>query len=313
MDALSHALIGLATAGLSGHQFSLSDPVYLAALLGSLAPDFDIIAQLRSSFSYIRQHRASSHSLPGLGIWSLFIASGIQLFEPQAAFLTTLIWAFAGGLTHIIADYLNTHGSALIWPLKKDRKSHYLLNVFDPVLLFIMLVLFGIGLQPRIYAISTFSALFSYIIIRFYLKRRATSWLQNQFNGQPIANLAVMPSLRRLFFWDFVLETTDSFIIGRIGALYPVIEINRSLPKQSITSYAAMEAKKTVVGNFFQHFTPLIYYEESRTDNFFTVNIYDLRYLINQQFRHRATIIFDEDYVPVASYMFAYGRKIRIS
>ena len=46
MDSLSHALIGIAVAGLSGHQLSLSDPIYIAAILGAQAPDFDIIASL---------------------------------------------------------------------------------------------------------------------------------------------------------------------------------------------------------------------------------------------------------------------------
>lgn len=58
MDSLSHGLIGLAVAGLSGHPFSLNDPIYLATAIGAQAPDFDIIVQLKDNFSYIKQHRA---------------------------------------------------------------------------------------------------------------------------------------------------------------------------------------------------------------------------------------------------------------
>lgn len=312
MDAISHALIGLTVAGLSGQQLSLGDPVYIATLLGSQAPDFDIIAQMRGSFSYIKQHRSSSHSLLGLGIWSLLIACGIQLFTPQAHFSISFLWAFAGGLSHIVADYLNTHGTALFWPYKKERKSCKLLNVFDPILLILMLGILLLNLPPLTHSLVTLLTCGIYIITRLYLRYRAKNWLRQQFSEQQISNIALMPSLKRILFWDFVIETSDSFIVGKIGALYPVIEVKMSLPKNQHISYAAAEAQKTIIGDFFTNFSPLIYFEETYDDHFLSVNIYDLRYFINQQFRHSATIIFNKDYIPVDSYMLSYGRKIKI-
>ena len=312
MDALSHAMIGLTVAGLSGQPLSFHDPIYLATLLGSQAPDFDIIAQMRGSFSYIRQHRAISHSIPGIAMWSILIACSIQLFNPEAHFFTSLLWAFAGSLSHILIDYFNTHGTALLWPFRIERKSCRLLNVFDPILFCIMLGSCLLPFSAFIRSMATLIALFTYILLRIYLRQRAKLWLQSHFDEPALIRLCIMPSLKRLLYWDFVIETVDNYIVGQIGALYPVIEISKSLPKNESNSYAAIEAQKTTVGDFFISFSPLIYYEEIYDNHLLKVNIYDLRYLINQQFRHSATIIFDKDYIPIDSYMLSYGRKIRI-
>lgn len=55
MDTLSHALVGIAIAGLSGHPLTVSDPIYLASILGAQAPDLDIIASVRGKFALLRQ------------------------------------------------------------------------------------------------------------------------------------------------------------------------------------------------------------------------------------------------------------------
>lgn len=312
MDSLSHALIGIAVAGLSGQPLSASDPVYIATILGAQAPDFDIIAHLKGSLAYLRQHRAFSHSIAGLAIWSFLIASGIHLFMPLTNTLLLFGWAFAGGLSHVLIDYFNTHGTAILWPFQKVRKSCHLLNVFDPVLLVLMLSPFGYKLTITHLSMAIFATIFLYIISRLYFRHRAAKWLNHYFDDYQIARIAVMPSLKRIFFWDFVLETENRYFIGQIGALYPVLEIKTTLPKQTEISDRTAEAQKTPIGDFFSTFTPFIYYEEQQEINAIKVNIYDLRYIINKQFIHSATIFFGENNIPYDSYMQSYGRKIKV-
>ncbi|MEG6585794.1 metal-dependent hydrolase [Dendrosporobacter sp. 1207_IL3150] len=312
MDTLSHALIGIAVAGLSGHQPAIDNPIYIAAVLGAQAPDFDIIAQLRGSFAYIRQHRAFSHSLPGVVLLSILLTGGIHLFYPQANIVELLFWAFAGGLSHIIIDYFNTHGTSVLWPIRRERKSCKLLNVFDPILIIAMLALFLPKLTPKEHSLITFLFITIYILVRIYLRTRAARWLRYEYANQAIFRVEVMPSLKRLLFWDFVIETSDSFIIGQIGALHPKLEQKLCLPKNQNNSNAALYAQKTTVGDFFNSFSPLIYIEETQHDNIFRVNIYDLRYLINKQFRHSATVVFDKNLVPIDAYLLSYGRKIKV-
>ena len=312
MDSLSHALIGIAVAGFSGHQLSLSDPIYLATILGAEAPDFDIIAGLKGNLSYLRQHRAFSHSIPGLAIWSILIGAILHFFMPQTNIFSLLGWAFAGGLSHIMIDYFNTHGAAILWPFRRERKSLGLLNVVDPILLVLMMGLYPLNLTMNQLSLSTFFIIISYIIFRSLLRTRAKKQLKDLFDSQKITQMSVMPSFKRILFWDFVLETEDHYLVGQLGALYPVLEINANLPKQKTISNFTIQAQKTPLGDFFTNFTPFIYFEEEQNTNSLSVNIYDLRYVLNKQFIHHATIIFDSNKLPTASYMHSYGRTMKI-
>lgn len=310
MDTLSHALIGLAVAGLSGHPISPHDPVYIATGLGAQAPDFDIIAQLRGNMSYLRQHRAFSHSFPGLAVWSTLIAAGLYFSMPKTNFLFLWVWAFFGGLSHIAIDYFNTHGAALFWPFCRRRMTCNILNVFDPVLLTIMLSVYANHLPVREISLCAFSAILLYIGLRLILRYRSTNWLKKHFTEQPLLRISVMPSLRRIFFWDFVIEADSYYLVGQIGALYPVLETYAKLPKH-ILSTAGMRAQQTTLGTFFDHFTPFTYFEEKQEQGVTQVKIYDLRYFF-KDFIHSATITFDKDLLPCDSYMLSYGKKIKV-
>ncbi|MEN6566625.1 MAG: metal-dependent hydrolase [Veillonellales bacterium] len=312
MDTLSHTLIGIAVAGLSGQPATVNDPVYIATLLGAQAPDFDIIALLRGNLAYLKQHRAFSHSFPGLALWSALITIAIHLFMPQSSLLTVFSWAYIGGISHIGIDYFNTHGAAILWPFRADRKSVQLLNVFDPILLSLMLLLYAGDFTPVGLASATLATIIVYIGLRLYLRQQATKWLTANFAAHTVSRITVMPALKRLFFWDFVLETDVRYFIGQISAFYPLVEIHASLPKATEVSSLTVKAQKTPLGDFFSRFTPFIYYEEQLDVDLLKVNIYDLRYIINQQFLHQATIIFNERNIPAISYMHSHGRKFNV-
>lgn len=312
MDSVSHALIGLAVAGLSGHQPAVSDPVYIAAVLGAQAPDFDIIARLWGKMAFLRQHRAFSHSLPGIVLWATAIGAGLSFFMPQAGFFQVLPWALAGGLSHTIIDYFNTHGTAILWPLRKERKSQPLLNVFDPLLLAAMLSLYAFNLSMLQISLLTFAVVALYILSRLLLRRQAVARLEEELPpGAATKRLWVMPSLRRLFSWDFVVETENRHLNGRLDMLYPVPEIQADLPKNA-RGQLIHAAQKTSLGKFFRTFTPFIYFEEHSTADAAQVNIYDLRYYAGEHFIHSATIVFDRDNMPCAAYMHTPGDTVKI-
>lgn len=314
MDTLSHALIGVAVAaGLSGQPITLDNPIYWATVIGAQAPDFDVVALLRGNVAFLRQHRAFSHSIPGVAMWSLLITAAIHLVAPhQSTLIQTLGWAFAGTLSHIAIDFFNTHGIALFWPICKERKSSRLLNVFDPLLLISMLGLYIFNLPAQELSAATFALIISYITARLYLRRRATIWLKKIFGGQNIRHMLIMPSLKRILFWDFLIETDSHHYVGQIGALKPVLQIKADLPKYDVLSPTALKAQSTPLGTFFTTFTPYAYFQEEWDVNVLKVNIYDLRYFLNEQFLHRATIIFNDASIPLTSYLHSEGRTIKI-
>jgi inner membrane protein len=312
MDTLTHGLIGIAVAGLSGHPASIHDPVYMASVLGAQAPDFDIIVQLYGNFSYIRQHRAFSHSIPGLVMWSMLISAGLSFLFSFIHWVKLFAWAFAGGLSHIIVDCLNTHGAAVLWPFCRKRKSLRLLNVFDPVLISLLCSV-TIWKAP-VYQLSlmAFALFLSYIAARMALRQRAASWLHEIFSPKKIRHIAIMPSLTGIFRWDFVLLTEKQHLVGQIGAFSPRVTIFADFPHSSSSSTLTQKAQTTFLGSFFSAFSPYVYFEEHNTGTFPRVNIYDLRYMVNRQFLHRATILFDQNNIPTASFMHSYGRTIKL-
>jgi inner membrane protein len=311
VDSLSHAVFGIAIASMSGQPFSINDPIYLASLLGSQAPDFDIIALLRGNFAFIRQHRAFSHSIPGIIACSTLIAGSLNFFIPSASFYTLFCWALAGAFSHILIDYFNTHGTAILWPVRKERKSLHLLNVFDPILLGVLLSLYLLNMSPLTLGVVTFATLTVYIAIRCYLRYKAKHQLLIHFKDYQIVRLAIMPSLKKVFAWDFILETSDFHYIGQIKSYKGEIEFWLNLPRQNKSSEITEKAKQTLIGKFFCTFTPFAYYEEEYDISSLRINIYDLRYYLNHQFIHRATIIFNEDR-PADVYLYSEGKMIKI-
>jgi len=143
------------------------------------------------------------------------------------------------------------------------------------------------------------------------LRQRATKWLGQQFCDQQVARVWVMPSLKRLFFWDFVVETKSRILNGRIGLLYPAMEIRADFPKHN-HSPLTEEAQKSALGEFFRIFTPFIYFEEHPSADSHTVMIYDLRYFADQHFIHSATIVFNHQNTLCESYIHSLGRTIKI-
>lgn len=310
MDALTHGMIGIALAGLSGQPLAIDNPIYIAAFLGSQAPDFDFLAMIRGGMSYLKQHRAASHSLPGIVLWAALIAIGVSIGCPGSSLVTLFLWAFAGGLSHIALDYFNTHGAALLWPLRKERLSCNLLNVFDPILVLLLLGAYLTGLPMQQVSWISFISMTLYIFLRFLLRIRTTHWLKQEFTDYRLERILVMPSLERIFYWDFVVETDDCYFIGQIGAFYPVLTIKANLPKQHYSTIM-VEAQKTTLAEFFSLFTPFSYFSEYQHEGSMNVRIYDLRYFQNHSFRHSGTIIFDNDNTPSESYIHSYGRKLK--
>ncbi|QDR80159.1 metal-dependent hydrolase [Sporomusa termitida] len=313
MDTLTHALVGIAVAGLSGHPFSMSDPLYIASMIGAQAPDLDILAQLRGNFSYLRQHRAFSHSLSGLVMWSGLIAAGFFVYLPAVSIIEIFFWSFLGGLSHICIDFFNAHGAAVLFPFSRERKSFSLLNVFDPVLLTIMLTVFMQGLAPQATALLFFTTTGMYILLRYLLKLRTIVILGHYFTKSDIIRTLVMPSLKSVLYWDFVIETQSNYFVGSIGTLQPALTLHTKLRKQRL-SPALAGAHKTVLGEFFSAFTPFSYFTEFQAteQQAKLVRIYDLRYFFNHSFLHSATIIYGQDEQPCDSYIQTYGRIIKI-
>src|SRR6056297_2806369 len=104
MDPITHALAGSVVASFSGNSLSLTDPLYLGAILGSVVPDLDIVYQLKGDVSYLKNHRGFSHSIPGLILLSTLISGILFFLFPNIVFSKLLFWTFAGACSHTLLD-----------------------------------------------------------------------------------------------------------------------------------------------------------------------------------------------------------------
>lgn len=312
MDSLSHAFLGVAVAALSGHPLSIHDPVYIAAVLGAEAPDFDILVWVRSHFAYLKAHRAFSHSFPGLLVLAGFftaVACGIGLTADLFAFFG---WFLAGSLSHSLIDYFNTHGVSLLWPLSKIRQTNHLLNVVDPLLWLLFCIPYLISQTPLFISQMTFLVLTFYLLFRAALRRLVTNRLTRLYSLQPIQQLAVMPNLQRIFTWDFVLQSADAYMIGEYSLLTGTLLIRQTLQRQEKHQAVLKLLQDTPLGKFFESFTPFLYWDVKCLESGLLVTCYDLRYYLNQKFVHSGMIRFDHGNQPCISYLYTYNRMIQL-
>ena len=214
MDALTHGLtISLILGGLG------AGSLLFAGILGTIAPDLDILATPLSSRNprrYILIHGGVTHSLAG-GISAALLAFGIALLvavylpilHEGGIVLTTgaVIALISGTLLHIFFDLLAFPGIPLFWPAT-DKK--YTLGIFPGPSLFVFgltlvfLVLFFTGVMD----LSAFR-LYAVIFIAFIAFCAALKLVvSSRLNGITIPT-------RHPLHWLVLEDTGGSYLLSR--------------------------------------------------------------------------------------------------
>ncbi len=313
MDPLTHALVGVGVAALTGDKFALGNPVHLGAVLGALAPDMDIVFRLFGDVPYLTHHRGSSHSIPGVLVMSGVIAAGLWLLlggiNPGLIFL----WTFLGALSHITLDILNSYGAKVLWPFSRKSYTLNLLVLADPVIIALFAGVILWPGMPGLIAEAAFWLALVYLGSRFYLRQRVYRMLERRFAGESILRIIVMPAMVSLWNWSFLIETRESYIIGEIRCFSSQLGIKRILEKvpQNVLIGKALKSK---IGQLFQSFTPYFHISHRLEDGKHIVRFRDLRYFFREDFLHSATVIFDETQTIIDAVFQPYSknRKIRV-
>src|SRR5690625_3530101 len=122
MDTGTHIVMGVAIGGLAtldpvvANGPTLFNAVFIGAIIGSQAPDFDTILKLKNDAIYIRHHLGFTHSIPAMIIWGILIASIIYMFVPQVDFLHLWAWTFVAVILHVLVDVFNAYGTQVLRP-----------------------------------------------------------------------------------------------------------------------------------------------------------------------------------------------------
>ncbi len=313
MDPLTHALVGVGVAALTGDKFSLTNPLHLGAVLGALAPDLDIILQFYGDMPYLTHHRGLSHSIPGVLVTSAGLAFALGLLFGGINPGVIFIWTFLGAVSHIILDILNSYGAKILWPFSQKRYSLNLLVLADPVIITLFAgVIFWPGMS-RAVAGTVFWLALGYLGIRFYMRQKVYRMLWRKYEPEGVRRIAVMPAMVSLWNWSFVVETTDTYIVGEVRCFSFHLGVKKILDKNPKNALMR-KALQSKLGQIFQNFTPYFHIYYCLEDGRHIIRFCDLRYFYREDFLHSATVVFDEAQTIVEAVFQPYSknRKIRI-
>lgn len=292
MDPVTHALVGLGIAGLSGQPLNLADPVYLGACLGAMAPDLDIVYQLKGDVAYLKHHRGFSHSLPGIVALSSGIALLLHLFYPGQSLWIILFWTLLGTLSHGIMDIFNSYGAKMLWPLSNKKLTLNLLNAVDPVII-ITLLLTVCGLGRGTSTAYGLILIAGYIGMRRYIALRLQKRLRAEFDA--VKKVTVMPSLVKFWCWDCLVETGKTIACLEVNSFTGSIKVKRELPKEQHGCSVIQLALDSKLGKMFREFTPHFHVFYRPWQQGYLVKFLDLRYCLKQDFLHSATILINPE------------------
>ncbi|HYM09734.1 MAG TPA: metal-dependent hydrolase [Bryobacterales bacterium] len=136
MTPAAHLLSGYlagkgAPAGKAGRRRVLA-----AALIGSIAPDLDVVPGLLGGWAGAGLHRGATHSFVGAAILAWLIAALLGRKERPLR-LPLFLAAWLGVLTHIFWDWLNPWGVIALWPWPHSFRG----NLVHEADLYIMAIL----------------------------------------------------------------------------------------------------------------------------------------------------------------------------
>lgn len=311
MDPISHAIVGLAAFSLFNTP-AIGNPACIGAIVGAIAPDFDIVARIKGDYVYLKHHRVESHSVPGAIGLSIITTLILSFVYRQWNLYEIFLWTLIGTASHILMDLFNSYGVALLYPLNRKKYSLNLLMIYDPlVILMSIYIIFFSKKSVEELGLLAFLALI-YLILKHIDKSRLKDRLSRHFQQEyDIQEISVMPSTLNPLKWDYIINTSCSFIVGEIFSLRGRISLFRSLKK--VWSPIIEKSLAEELGIYFKSFSPIFHIDIIFKEKL-VIKLTDLRYRIRNDFMHSAYLYYDEDERLVSSEFQPFGlnRKIKL-
>ncbi|MBZ4645849.1 MAG: inner rane protein [Clostridia bacterium] len=301
MDPVTHALIGMGISKLGGQPMSMDNPAFVGAVLGSMAPDLDIVLQKWGDYVYLKNHRGISHSIVSLAAFAGIITLCLMPFYKQFVFLNVWLWSFLGCLSHSGIDMLNSYGVQFLWPLYKKKLAFGLFIIFDPIV-FLLLFLYLILEGTLANAMSV--GLVSYIVIRASMLYGVRHKVKLYFDVTK-KDVNIMPSMLGLFKWHFIVRRSERIIVGEKNVFKRNVKILEEL--KMLEQQLMNKVIKTPIAKFFAEFTPC--YHIVWDDGKKVFKFIDVRYYIRNTFLHHATAKVNDDFEVIDQKFHPYSMK----
>lgn len=306
MDTSSHIMIGLGLGALAqidpsvANNPSLTQAVICGTVIGSNAPDFDIVFKLRGKSSYCKHHRGWSHSLLALPMWGLAVSSCIYLFFPDTAFLSLFLWTLLSVIIHVFLDVLNVYGTQALKPFTSKRIALDSISLFDPYIAllhiagFSMMTFFEPGKTFLIIYLLMILYLFCRIIYARFIKKTLNTYFVNTIQIKLIPRAEFLK-------WGLYIETKEDFLFGTYKRNQVIIE--HTLPKQTEFPDIVLDSKQERPISDFLTSTDYAYpFVEKRKHGHF-VFWKDLRFRNKKFFPYLAVLFISSDSKEKNSYI----------
>lgn len=283
MDTGTHIVMGVGIAGLAtldpvvANDSALFGAVFVGAMLGSQAPDFDTILKLKNNAVYIRNHRGLTHSIPAVISWGILIASVIHLFVPDTSFLHLWLWTFLAVILHVFVDIFNAYGTQALRPFSDKWIALGYINTFDPYIFFLHvagIIAWLLGANPATTFMAIYAVIALYYVKRYNDRREIVAKIKEYFPKTEY--VATSPTMKQNY-WRVAIKTDDRFYVGTVenGHIQLFDEFERiPLPNSPLIDLAKTD--KNIAA--FLSFSPIYRWEITENERFTEVRLIDLRY-----------------------------------
>ncbi|HEX3027965.1 MAG TPA: metal-dependent hydrolase [Clostridia bacterium] len=289
MDPVTHAVIGMTVSKITGNGLDFSNPVYAGIIAGSVFPDIDILLQKWGDYVYLKNHRGVTHSIIGLFVSAALIAVVIGGIYHVADIQNIFLWSLIGCLSHSFIDIFNPYGTKLLWPFSDKKFSISLVILFDPVCVGTLTgYIFTHGALQWFFLAAFVLYLVSRAAMRLFIKME----LKRKYDMDH-GSISLLPSMKGILKWHFVLKTKDADVIGEKDILKRRIKITHILNKTN--DKLVKHVLESKPGKFFAEFTPLIHVACEETGKTKKYVLTDMRYCVKNNFLHHAFLEIDEN------------------
>jgi inner membrane protein len=227
VDALTH---GLASFALTRTFFPrVSRTIVIGSIIAGTIADVDLASEWMGPSAFLAAHRTFTHSLLGaLAIAAISAMTiGFLLRRHATQNISVKFYAlpvFLCVFFHLLMDYSQSDGVALLWPFRMQRFSADWIAHMDLWILVLLLCgvllprLFGLvsteigakakGPKGQVGAAAALVILFFYVGARMMLHGNAIAELDSRtYRGEPARRWAALPDSASPFRWHGIVET----------------------------------------------------------------------------------------------------------
>jgi inner membrane protein len=226
MDTLTHALSGAllarATAGIEKPVLPLGRRIGVGFLVAAF-PDIDVVATWISPLAYLHHHRAVTHSLLMLPLWTVLLSLIFALIWRKGPGWKTYVPVVALSLAaHIAGDWITAFGTMIFAPLSDYR--HGLGTTFIIDLWFTGIILGGLLLsmlwrRSRLPAVAGLAVLVAYVGFQYQQLQSAVKFGERAAREMGLyqPKISALPRPVSPYNWMVIIEGEEDYRYSHIN------------------------------------------------------------------------------------------------